>query len=79
MTHDERVYHHMYETCEGIGEHAERIARLEELVLDLWGELFMAGLEAVCAGGDYDLPEGLMKETNALGLELRDARAHRRL
>lgn len=36
MTHDERVYHHEMETCEGIHEHAERIAALEELVLDLY-------------------------------------------
>lgn len=36
MTHDERVYHHEMETCEGIHEHAERIAALEELVLVLW-------------------------------------------
>lgn len=36
MTHDERVYHHEMETCEGIHEHAERIASLEELVLDLY-------------------------------------------
>lgn len=36
MTHDERVYHHMYETNEGIAEHAERIASLEELVRDMW-------------------------------------------
>lgn len=35
MTHDERVYHHMYETNEGIAEHAERIASLEELVRDM--------------------------------------------
>lgn len=27
-----RIHHHMYETCEGIAEHAERIVRLEELV-----------------------------------------------
>ena len=33
--HDKRVYHHMYETNEGIAEHAERIAKLEELVLVL--------------------------------------------
>lgn len=33
--HDKRVYHHMYETGEGIAEHAERIAKLEELVLVL--------------------------------------------
>lgn len=34
--HDKRVYHHMYETNEGIWEHAERIAKLEELVRELW-------------------------------------------
>lgn len=36
MTHDERVYHHEMETCEGIHEHAKRIASLEELVIDMW-------------------------------------------
>ena len=35
MNHDERVRHHMYETCEGIAEHAERIVSLEELVQEL--------------------------------------------
>ncbi len=35
MTHEERVYHHLYETMEGIAEQSERIARLEELVLDV--------------------------------------------
>ena len=34
MTHDERIHYHMYETCEGIAEHAERIVALEELVRD---------------------------------------------
>ena len=32
----ERIHHHMYDTCEGILEHAERIVALEELVADLW-------------------------------------------
>ncbi len=36
MTHDERVRHHLYETNEDILEHAERIASLEELVLDYY-------------------------------------------
>lgn len=31
-----RIWHHEMETCEGIHEHAVRIASLEELVLDLW-------------------------------------------
>lgn len=35
----ERVYHHIYETCEGIQEHAERIADLEALIFDMWGAL----------------------------------------
>ena len=26
----QRIHHHMYETCEGIAEHAERIVALEE-------------------------------------------------
>lgn len=30
-----RIHHHIYETCEGIAEHAERIVALEELVADL--------------------------------------------
>ena len=29
-----RIHHHMYDTCEGIAEHAERIVALEELVYD---------------------------------------------
>lgn len=36
MTHEERVRHHMYDTLEGIAEQSERIASLEELVLDMW-------------------------------------------
>lgn len=36
MTHEDRVWHHEMETLEGIHEHAERIASLEELVLDMW-------------------------------------------
>ena len=68
MTHEERVHYHMYETLEGIAEHAERIARLEELAEDLWQELVMAGLEANCAGGAYSLPEGLKDEMRELGV-----------
>ena len=47
MTHDERVRHHLYETNEGILEHAERIALLEELVQNI---------DAVHASG-YDCTE----------------------
>ena len=43
MTHEERVRHHMYDTLEGIAEQSERIASLEELVLDMWHELHAEG------------------------------------
>ena len=36
MTHEDRVRHHEMETLEGIHEHAERIASLEELVADMY-------------------------------------------
>lgn len=38
-----RIHHHMYETCEGIAEHAERIVTLEELAKRLYW----------CANGDF--------------------------
>jgi hypothetical protein len=31
----QRIHYHMYETCEGIAEHAERIVALEELCADM--------------------------------------------
>ena len=31
-----RLHYHLYETCEGIREHAERIVALEELALLNW-------------------------------------------
>lgn len=63
MTHEERVYHHEMETCEGIHEHAERIAALEELVLDMWNWLAPT---AVCGGAPM---EGLYSRMAELGVE----------
>lgn len=39
MTPDQRakrLHYHLYESLEGITEHAERIVKLEELVSDMW-------------------------------------------
>lgn len=39
MTPDQRakrLHYHLYESLEGITEHAERIVKLEELVHDMW-------------------------------------------
>lgn len=33
---DQRIYHHLYETCEGIAQQTERIVKLEELVARLY-------------------------------------------
>ena len=60
----ERLYHHIYETCEGIQEHAERIVALEELVEDMLTEM-----------RDYDLIGCCRYEKRArgLGIEVDDA------
>ena len=48
MTHEERVWHHEMVTNEGIHEHAERIASLEELVLDMMALMVLSeGLSRV--------------------------------
>jgi hypothetical protein len=41
-----RLYHHLYETCEGIAEQSERIVRLEELAVTLY-----RALEGLCTRG----------------------------
>ena len=46
-----RIRHHMYETCEGIAEHAERIVKLEELVIHLYA--CVKNFESV-EGNTYD-------------------------
>lgn len=42
---NQRIYHHLYETCEGISEQTERIVKLEELVANMWGFLHMNCLD----------------------------------
>lgn len=44
MTPDQRakrLHYHLYESLEGITEHAERIVKLEELVADMWRSGFV--------------------------------------
>lgn len=62
MTHEERVRHHMYETCEGIAEQSERIASLEELVLDM---VEWAYIDSSC-----DLQEQFADRMRKLGIEV---------
>lgn len=33
---NQRIYHHLYETCEGIAQQTERIVTLEELCAELY-------------------------------------------
>lgn len=66
MTHEERVRHHMYETLEGIAEQSERIASLEELVLDMHARLRAADM--VYDGGIMDAR--MTARMRALGIEV---------
>lgn len=48
-----RLHYHMYETCEGIQEHAERIVKLEELVLE-YTQLSQNGM-VICLDIEHNL------------------------
>lgn len=67
MTHEDRVWHHEMETLEGIHEHAERIASLEELVLDMWNELDAATQHD--AGGGRGIVYEFADRMRELGIE----------
>ena len=58
-----RLFHHMYETNEGIAEQSERIVALEELVQDMWRLL-----APTAVGGPAPL-EGLCSRMRELGVE----------
>ena len=70
MTHDERVYHHLYETCEGMVEHAERIAKLEELVLDMWDFFCVVPDEPHAFKEEIDFSIEVWKRMCELGIEV---------
>ena len=56
-----RMYYHLYETNEGIEEHAKRIVDLEELVGDMW--------EYIYIGTERD-GQRLHDRTRELGIEV---------
>ena len=62
MTHDERVYHHLYEDSKSPLENTERIASLEELVLDMWGWLLVPSVGGATL---YDIA-GRMRELGVI-------------
>ena len=73
-TPTERLHWHMYESCEGIREHAERIVALEELVEDMKAHICRTHRDEPCAVacGAYDEMLGVCvyeKRMVALGLE----------
>lgn len=69
MTHEERVWHHEMETLEGIHEHAERIAALEELALDMRRDLAMVIALPSYADGHMDRLCSYDDRMAALGIE----------
>ena len=75
MTHDERVFYHTYTTCETPAEHAERIVKLEELVVDFHKCLDTALYLARDAGypvmPDQELFDSLWPRMHKLGIEVK--------
>lgn len=69
MTHEDRVWHHEMETLESIHEHAERIASLEELVIDMWRDCICQS-DATCNACvvDCNVTEGCALERRMMGL-----------
>ena len=67
MKHEERVHYHMYDTCEGIAEHAERIVALEELCSDMWHEVACACMEQVTS---HDTLREFSDRMTQLGIEV---------
>lgn len=67
---EKRLYHHMYETCEGIREQSERIVALEELVLDMLRWMPCPRACRMCERFAY--PEGCEFQTRADELEVAD-------
>ena len=73
MMREERMQELLYSN-EGRVEQCERICNLEELVVDLWGELFTANLEIVAPTGQgYDWPFHLEERAKELGIVVPDA------
>ena len=76
MTDEERkarVHYHMYETCEGIAEHAERIVRLEEenaKLRELVRNLYACALRTECDECSYaEEPCDFKYDLRELGIE----------
>ena len=80
MTRDEwrakRLRYHLYDSCEGIREHAERIVDLEELVADFLYEHEDYIAEGNYLIGDLDLEHAMhhnqavfRRQAKALGIE----------
>lgn len=65
MTDEERkqrIHHHMYTTCEGIAEHAERIVALEELCADMHTWMGRALYDGSARKHEYESIESRMDE-----------------
>ena len=72
----ERLHWHMYDSCEGIREHAERIVALEELVEGMWHAFSDRGRMTIGDAIDMGLlTQGDVAELTArmaaLGIEMR--------
>ena len=62
----------MYETLEGIAEHAERIASLEELVLDMYKDFANCDCELRLHGRTFMAETRYAHRLSELGIEVRE-------
>lgn len=68
----QRIHHHMYETCEGIAEHAERIVALEELVADMWFWGYEGHIDSMSPKRQMRHIDGVLDRMRELGIEASD-------
>jgi hypothetical protein len=65
----ERIRYHLYESNEGIQEHAERIVALEELCLDMWFWCFIHPMDSESEELQMSHIDGIRERMRALGIE----------
>jgi hypothetical protein len=66
----ERIRYHLYESNEGIQEHAERIVALEELCLDMWFWCFIHPMDSESQERQMLHIDAVIQRMRELGVEV---------
>lgn len=65
-----RLHYHMYESLEGIEEHAERIVELEKLVQDMWFWGYCGHMDSESQEWQMSHIDGVLNRIQKLGIEV---------